>query len=410
MRRVVVTAMGGLSPIGLTAKENWESIVHSRSGIGPITLFDAALYNSRIAGEVTQYLPENHFQGKDLKKMGRFIQFCLVAAAEAMNSSGLVLTEENTERIGSIIGVGLGGLTEIQEQFTELLEKGPRRLSPFFIPSVIGNLAAGQLSLKYGFKGPNTCITTACSSSAHALGESFRYIQQGIADVMFAGGSESVICELGVGGFCALRALSTRNTEPTKASRPFDKDRDGFVIAEGSAVLVLEEYEHAKKRNANILAEVVGYGLNCDAYHITQPAPEGEGAARCMQLALNDAKLNSEQIQYVNAHGTSTPIGDLNETSALKSIFKNHTKKLAVSSTKSMTGHLLGAAGAIEAMYCVQALQHQVAPPTINLDNPSPECDLNFVPHTPQEMKIEYAMSNSFGFGGTNGTLIFKKI
>lgn len=410
MRRVVVTAMGGLSPIGLTAKENWESIVHSRSGIGPITLFDATLYNSRIAGEVTQYLPENHFQGKDLKKMGRFIQLCLVAAAEAMNSSGLVLTEENTERIGSIIGVGLGGLTEIQEQFTELLEKGPRRLSPFFIPSVIGNLAAGQLSLKYGFKGPNTCITTACSSSAHALGESFRYIQQGIADVMFAGGSESVICELGVGGFCALRALSTRNTEPTKASRPFDKDRDGFVIAEGSAVLVLEEYEHAKKRNANILAEVVGYGLNCDAYHITQPAPEGEGAARCMQLALNDAKLNSEQIQYVNAHGTSTPIGDLNETSALKSIFKNHTKKLAVSSTKSMTGHLLGAAGAIEAMYCVQALQHQVAPPTINLDNPSPECDLNFVPHTPQEMKIEYAMSNSFGFGGTNGTLIFKKI
>ncbi len=410
MRRVVVTAMGGLSPIGLTAKENWESIVHSRSGIGPITLFDATLYNSRIAGEVTQYLPENHFQGKDLKKMGRFIQLCLVAAAEAMNSSGLVLNEENTERIGSIIGVGLGGLTEIQEQFTELLEKGPRRLSPFFIPSVIGNLAAGQLSLKYGFKGPNTCITTACSSSAHALGESFRYIQQGIADVMFAGGSESVICELGVGGFCALRALSTRNTEPTKASRPFDKDRDGFVIAEGSAVLVLEEYEHAKKRNANILAEVVGYGLNCDAYHITQPAPEGEGAARCMQLALNDAKLNSEQIQYVNAHGTSTPIGDLNETSALKSIFKNHTKKLAVSSTKSMTGHLLGAAGAIEAMYCVQALQHQVAPPTINLDNPSPECDLNFVPHTPQEMKIEYAMSNSFGFGGTNGTLIFKKI
>ncbi|MSP19854.1 MAG: beta-ketoacyl-[acyl-carrier-protein] synthase II [Bdellovibrionales bacterium] len=410
MRRVVVTAMGGLSPIGLTAKENWESIVHSRSGIGPITLFDATLYNSRIAGEVTQYLPENHFQGKDLKKMGRFIQLCLVAASEAMNSSGLVLSEENTERIGSIIGVGLGGLTEIQEQFTELLEKGPRRLSPFFIPSVIGNLAAGQLSLKYGFKGPNTCITTACSSSAHALGESFRYIQQGIADVMFAGGSESVICELGVGGFCALRALSTRNTEPTKASRPFDKDRDGFVIAEGSAVLVLEEYEHAKKRNANILAEIVGYGLNCDAYHITQPAPEGEGAARCMQLALNDAKLNSDQIQYVNAHGTSTPIGDLNETSALKSIFKNHTKKLAVSSTKSMTGHLLGAAGAIEAMYCVQALQHQVAPPTINLDNPSPECDLNFVPHTPQEMKIEYAMSNSFGFGGTNGTLIFKKI
>ena len=410
MRRVVVTGMGALSPIGLTVNENWESLTHSKSGIRPITLFDASQYSSRIAGEVVSYKAEAHFQVKDLKKMDRFIQFCLVAGTEALENSGLNLTSENLERIGSIVGVGIGGLAEIQAQYKELLEKGPRRVSPFFIPAVIGNLAAGQLSLKYGLKGPNTCITTACSSSAHALGESFRYIQNGTCDVMVTGGAEAVICELGVGGFCALRALSTRNDEPAKASRPFDKDRDGFVIAEGSAILVLEEYERAKKRNANIIAEVVGYGLNCDAYHITQPAPEGEGAARCMRLALTDAKLNPDQIQYVNAHGTSTPIGDINETIAVKNVFKEHAKKVAVSSTKSMTGHLLGAAGAIEAAFCVKAIQNQVAPPTINLENPSPECDLNYVPHTAQEMKIDYAMSNSFGFGGTNATLIFKKI
>jgi len=410
MRRVVVTGMGALSPIGLTVNENWESLTHSKSGIRPITLFDASQYSSRIAGEVVSYKAEAHFQVKDLKKMDRFIQFCLVAGTEALENSGLNLASENLERIGSIVGVGIGGLAEIQAQYKELLEKGPRRVSPFFIPAVIGNLAAGQLSLKYGLKGPNTCITTACSSSAHALGESFRYIQNGTCDVMVTGGAEAVICELGVGGFCALRALSTRNDEPAKASRPFDKDRDGFVIAEGSAILVLEEYERAKKRNANIIAEVVGYGLNCDAYHITQPAPEGEGAARCMRLALTDAKLNPDQIQYVNAHGTSTPIGDINETIAVKNVFKEHAKKVAVSSTKSMTGHLLGAAGAIEAAFCVKAIQNQVAPPTINLENPSPECDLNYVPHTAQEMKIDYAMSNSFGFGGTNATLIFKKI
>lgn len=410
MRRVVVTGMGALSPIGLTVNENWESLTHSKSGIRPITLFDASQYSSRIAGEVVSYKAEAHFQVKDLKKMDRFIQFSLVAGTEALENSGLNLASENLERIGSIVGVGIGGLAEIQAQYKELLEKGPRRVSPFFIPAVIGNLAAGQLSLKYGLKGPNTCITTACSSSAHALGESFRYIQNGTCDVMVTGGAEAVICELGVGGFCALRALSTRNDEPAKASRPFDKDRDGFVIAEGSAILVLEEYERAKKRNANIIAEVVGYGLNCDAYHITQPAPEGEGAARCMRLALTDAKLNSDQIQYVNAHGTSTPIGDINETIAVKNVFKEHAKKVAVSSTKSMTGHLLGAAGAIEAAFCVKAIQNQVAPPTINLENPSPECDLNYVPHTAQEMKIDYAMSNSFGFGGTNATLIFKKI
>jgi 3-oxoacyl-[acyl-carrier-protein] synthase II len=409
MRRVVVTGLGAISPIGLTAQGNWESLMAGKSGIRPITLFDASNYTSRFAGEISSYQPEKYFQGKDLKKIDRFIQFALVAGAEAWVNSGLDISQEDATRIGSSVGVGIGGLIEIQNQYKEILEKGPRRVSPFFIPMVIGNLAAGQIALKYGLKGPNTCVTTACSSSAHSIGESFRLIARGDVEVMLAGGAEAVICELGVGGFCALRALSQRNDEPEKASRPFDKDRDGFVMGEGAAVLVLEELEHAKKRGAKIYAEVVGYGLNCDAFHITQPSPEGEGAARCMELAFRDAKLTPEKVQYVNAHGTSTPIGDINETIAVKSVFKDHAKKIAVSSTKSMTGHLLGAAGAVEAMYCVQALVNQTAPPTKNLDNPSPECDLNYVPHDPQPMKIEYALSNSFGFGGTNASLLFKK-
>jgi 3-oxoacyl-[acyl-carrier-protein] synthase II len=409
MRRVVVTGMGAISPIGLTAKENWESLMAGKSGIRPITLFDASNYTSRFAGEISSYQPEKYFQGKDLKKIDRFIQFALVAGTEAWQDSGLDISKEDPTRLGSSVGVGIGGLIEIQNQYKEILDKGPRRVSPFFIPMVIGNLAAGQIALKYGLKGPNTCVTTACSSSAHSLGESFRLIMRGDVEVMVSGGAEAVICELGVGGFCALRALSQRNDAPEKASRPFDKDRDGFVMGEGAAVLVLEEYEHAKKRGAKMYAELVGYGLNCDAFHITQPSPEGEGAARCMQLAFNDAKLAPEKVQYVNAHGTSTPIGDINETIAVKSVFKDHATKIAVSSTKSMTGHLLGAAGAVEAMYCVQALMNQTAPPTKNLDNPSPECDLNYVAHEPQPMKIEYALSNSFGFGGTNASLIFKK-
>jgi 3-oxoacyl-[acyl-carrier-protein] synthase II len=409
MRRVVVTGIGAISPIGFTAKENWESLMASRSGIRPITLFDASLYSSRIAGEITDYQAEKYFPTKELKRIDRFIQFCLIAGTEAWQSSGLDISKENAEKVGSSVGVGIGGLIEIQAEHKSLLEKGPRRISPFFIPMVIGNLAAGQLALKYGLKGPNTCLTTACSSSAHSIGESFRLIQRGDVDVMLAGGAEAVICELGVGGFCAMRALSQRNDEPTKASRPFDQDRDGFVMGEGSAVLVLEEYEHAKKRGAKIYGELVGYGLNCDAYHLTAPSPEGEGAARCMKLSLNDAKISPTAVNYVNAHGTSTPIGDINETIAVKTVFGEHSRKVAVSSTKSMTGHLLGAAGAVEAMYCIQALQNQVAPPTINLDNPSPECDLNYVPHEPQPMKIEYAVSNSFGFGGTNASLVFKR-
>jgi len=409
MKRVVVTGIGAISPVGLTAKDNWTSLMEGKSGIGPITLFDASKYTSRIAGEVSDYKAENYFQVKDLKKMDRFIQFAMVAGDEAVKASGLDMEKENGDRMGAIIGVGIGGLGEIQAQHKEILEKGPRRVSPFFIPMVIGNLAAGHLSIKYGLKGPNICITTACSSSAHAVGESFRLIQRGDQDVMLAGGAEAVVCELGVAGFCALRALSQNNEEPQKASRPFDKDRDGFVMGEGAAVMVLEEYEHAKKRGAPILAELTGYALNSDANHITQPSPNGEGGAHCMSLALKDAKLNKDQIDYVNAHGTSTPIGDIMETIALKTVFGDWAYKFAVSSTKSMTGHLLGAAGALEAMYCVQALQHGVIPPTINLDSPSPECDLNYVPHEPQQRKLRHALSNSFGFGGTNASLIFSR-
>lgn len=408
MKRVAVTGLGAYTPIGKTAGENWESLMQGRSGIRPITLFDASQYTSRIAGEITDYKAEEHFSGKDLKRMDRFIQFAMVAAAEAMTSSGLDMSKEQAERVGTSVGVGLGGLLVIQSEHKELLEKGPRRISPFFIPMVISNLAAGHISMKYGLKGPNTCITTACSSSAHSLGESFRLIQRGDVDVMLAGGAEATICELGIGGFCAMRALSQRNDDPTKASRPFDKDRDGFVMGEGAAVVVLEEWEHAKRRGATILAEVAGYGLNADAYHLTSPSPEGEGAARCMNLALKDAKLNAGEIQYVNAHGTSTPVGDGLETQAIKTVFGNHAKEIAVSSTKSMTGHLLGAAGAVEAAYCIQALAHQVVPPTINLDNPSPECDLNYVPHEPQPRKLTAVLSNSFGFGGTNASLVFR--
>jgi 3-oxoacyl-[acyl-carrier-protein] synthase II len=409
MRRVVVTAIGAITPIGVGAKANWESLTKGHSGIAPITLFDATNYSSRIAGEVKGYKAEDHFHVKEIRRMDRFIQFCLIAGKEAYEASGLDMANENPERVGANVGVGLGGLGEIQANHKELLERGPRRISPFFIPMVISNLAAGQLSMKYGLKGPNLCVTTACSSSAHSIGESYKIIQRGDADVMFAGGAESTVCELGVGGFCSMRALSERNDDPTRASRPFDKDRDGFVMGEGSAVLILEELERAKKRGAIILAEVVGYGLNADAYHLTQPAPEGEGAARCMNLSLKDAKLGAEQVDYVNAHGTSTPIGDIQETLAIKTVFGDYAKKVAVSSTKSMTGHLLGAAGAVEAMYCVQAIQNQVVPPTINLENPSPECDLNYIPHEAQPRKIEVTLSNSFGFGGTNASLVFKK-
>jgi 3-oxoacyl-[acyl-carrier-protein] synthase II len=409
MKRVAVTGLGTFTPIGKTAGENWESLMKGRSGIRPITLFDASLFSSRIAGEISDYRGEDYFPTKELRRTDRFIQFALIAAAEALQSSGLDLAALNPVRTGTSVGVGLGGLMVIQSEHKEFLEKGPRRISPFFIPMVISNLAAGQISMKYGLKGPNTCITTACSSSAHSIGESFRLIQRGDVDVMFAGGAEATICELGIGGFCAMRALSQRNEDPTKASRPFDKDRDGFVMGEGAAILILEEWEHAKKRGAPVLAEMVGYALNADAFHLTQPAPEGEGAARCMSLALKDARLNADAVEYVNAHGTSTPIGDGLETTAIKTVFGEHAKKIAVSSTKSVTGHMLGAAGAVEAAYCVQALQHQVIPPTMNLENPSEDCDLDYVPNEPRPSVLNTVLSNSFGFGGTNASLVFSR-
>jgi 3-oxoacyl-[acyl-carrier-protein] synthase II len=405
MRRVVVTGMGAISPVGLDVEANWASLLSARSGIRRITQFDATGYSSQIAGEV-DFAPEKFLPVKDLKKMDRFIQLALVAGDEAMRSSGLDLSKTDLERFGANVGVGIGGLPEISATHRDLLEKGPRRISPFFIPAVISNLAAGQLSLKYGLKGPNLCVTSACSSSAHAIGEAMRTIQAGDVDLMLAGGAEAAICELGVGGFCAMRALSQRNDAPEAASRPFDRDRDGFVIGEGAAVLVLEELEHAKRRGATIVAELVGYGANADAHHMTQPAPEGEGAARCMRLALRSGRVAPEAVGYINAHGTSTPQGDQQETQAIKSVFGDHAKKLAVSSTKSMTGHLLGAAGALEALYTCLAIRHQVAPPTRNLDHPSPECDLNYVPHEPQQRPIRYALSNSFGFGGTNASLL----
>lgn len=410
MNRVVVTGFGAITPIGLNAQQNWQSLMDMKSGVGPISLFDASSYSTRIAAEVKGFDPSSIINPKELKRMGRFIQFALAAGSEAISHSGIDLEQMDKTKAGACVGVGIGGLPEIQEEYWTVREKGPKRISPFFIPSVIGNLAAGQLSLKYGLKGPNTCITTACSSSSHAIGESFRLIQRGEQEVMLAGGAEAVICELGVGGFCSMRALSQRNEDPEKASRPFDKDRDGFVIGEGSAILVLESFEHAKKRNAVIYAELVGYGLNADAYHLTAPSPEGEGAARCMTLALADAKINPEEIDYINAHGTSTPVGDVNETAAIKSVFKEHAYKLAVSSTKSLTGHLLGAAGAVEALYCVKALEMQTVPATANLENPSSDCDLNYVPNQPEPTHLETVLSNSFGFGGTNATLIFKSI
>ncbi|MCB0416112.1 MAG: beta-ketoacyl-ACP synthase II [Bdellovibrionales bacterium] len=411
MRRVVVTGYGAISPVGNNAEANWKALMAAESGIGPITQFDCTQYASRIAGEVKNYDGKDHFSVKELKKMDRFIQFCLLAGAEAVKSADLDFEKENAkERLGACIGVGIGGLIEIQNWYREILDRGPRRVTPFFIPSIIANLAPGFLAIRYGLKGPNTVITTACSSSAHAIGESVRTIQRGDADLMLAGGAEAVICELAFAGFCAARALSTRNDEPTRASRPYDKDRDGFVMGEGSAVLVLEEYERAKSRGAKILAEVVGYGSNCDAFHITQPSQDGEGAVRCMRLALDSAKLKPEDIDYVNTHGTSTPLGDAMETQALKTVYGDWAYKLAVSSTKSMTGHLLGAAGALEAMFCVQALENQVVPPTINLENPSPECDLNYVPNEPQKRRVRSVMTNSFGFGGTNATLIFSQL
>jgi len=408
-RRVVITAIGLICGVGNTTEEVWRGLLAGKSGIGKITQFDPSQFASQIAGEVRNFDPLQFIEKKEVKKMGRFIHFALAASEEAMKASGLQVSEALAPRFGVHIGSGIGGFDVIEREHYNLINGGPRKISPFFIPAAIANLAAGRVSMRYNAKGPNECTSTACTSSTHAIGDAGKIIARCDADVMIAGGAEAAITPMGVGGFAAMRALSTRNHEPEKASRPWDKGRDGFVIGEGAGILMLEELEFARRRGANILAEIVGYGMSADASHITQPAPEGEGGYRVMMNALNDAKLAPERIGYVNAHGTSTDIGDRLETVAIKRAFGEHAYKLAVSSTKSMTGHLLGGAGGLEAGITVLALRDQMLPPTINLDHPGEGCDLDYVPNQARAAKVEFAASNSFGFGGTNGCLIFRR-
>jgi len=404
-----VTGVGLLTPLGIGTKASWEAIRAGKCGIGPITQFDAAAFSCRIAGEVKGFDPASYIEKKEIKKMGRFIQFSIAAAGYALADANLKVAPEDAEQVGVYIGSGIGGFEVIEREHLTLIKDGPRRISPFFIPATIINLASGYVSIKSGAKGPNSATATACTTSAHSIGDSFRLIQHGDADAMICGGTEACITPMGIGGFAAMRALSTRNDDPLHASRPWDKDRDGFVVGEGAGILVLEELEFARKRGARIQAEVVGYGMSADAFHVTAPPDDGDGAYRVMRNAMRDAKIEPQQVDYVNAHGTSTSVGDRAETAAIKRAFGDHAYKVAVSSTKSMTGHLLGGAGGLEAGITVMALRDQLAPPTINLDNPDEGCDLDYVPHTARSMKMEYALSNSFGFGGTNGCLIFKR-
>jgi len=408
-RRVVVTGVGLLSPVGIGTANNWEGLVAGRSGIGTITRFDPAQFAAKIAGEVKGFDPLAYFEKKDVKKMDVFIQYALVASQFAMEDAGLAVTPDIAEDVGVFIASGIGGFSTIEREHIELLNGGPRRISPFFIPASIINLAAGQVSIRFGAKGPNLATCTACTASAHAVGEASEIIRRGDANVMIAGGSEASITPMGIGGFAAMRALSTRNDEPSRASRPFDKDRDGFVCGEGSGIVILEELEFAKARGASIYAEVAGYGLSGDAYHLTSQPEDANGAVRSMRMALRKAGVRPEEVDYINAHGTSTPINDPTETLAVKTTFGEHARRLVMSSTKSMTGHLLGAAGGLEAGITALAIRHQVAPPTINLDAPDPACDLDYAANTSRAMKIDVALSNSFGFGGTNGTLLMKR-
>ncbi|MCP4713789.1 MAG: beta-ketoacyl-ACP synthase II [Deltaproteobacteria bacterium] len=409
MRRVVITGLGILSPLGIGVEENWDAVSNGRSGIGPITKFDASDLPAQIAGEVKNFDPEAYVDKKEIKKMDTFLHYALAAGQMAVKSSGLVIDDSNAERVGVVVGSGLGGLETIEKYHKVLLERGPKRISPFFIPMLIVNLAPGHISMLFGCKGPNSSIVTACATGNHSIGEAFKMIQRGAADAMIAGGVESTITPLAVGGFASMKALSTRNDEPQRASRPFEKERDGFVMAEGAGILLMEELETAKKRGANILGEIVGYACNADAHHMTAPSPGGEGAARCMRLALEDASLNPGDIDYINAHGTSTPANDRSETQGMKTVFNGCSDNLMVSSTKSMTGHMLGAAGGVESVFSIMALKNGVVPPTINYDTPDPELDLDYVPNTAREVPIKNVMSNSFGFGGTNATLIFEK-
>jgi 3-oxoacyl-[acyl-carrier-protein] synthase II len=409
-RRVVITGIGVVTPLGNSVAEMWDNLLQCKCGIDRISAWDPTGYDSQIAGEVKNFDPTPAFPNpKDLRRTDRFSQFAIYAAYHAIKDSGLDLSKENLDAIGVFIGSGIGGLATTEEQHTVLLQKGPNKMSPFVIPMLILNMASGLVSMYYKLRGPNMATCTACATSSHAIGEAWRTIKMGDADVMIAGGAEATITPFGMGGFCAMRALSTRNDEPKRASRPFDRDRDGFVMSEGAGIVILEELEHALARGAKIYAEVAGYGNTGDANHMTAPDPEGRGAARCMAMALKHAGLNPEDVDYINAHGTSTPLGDIAETKAIKLLFKEHAKKLAVSSTKGAIGHMLGAAGAVELVICAKAIENNIAPPTINLDNPDPECDLDYVPNKPREMKINAVLNNSFGFGGHNACIALKR-
>jgi len=409
-RRIVLTGMGMVGPVGLTVKESWDNILAGKSGIAPITHFDVSEFSVRFGGSVHGFDVTNYISAKEARKMDPFIHYGIAAAKEAIEDSGLEVTEANADRIGVMVGSGIGGLSGIEKGRQTYDKSGPRKISPFFVPSNIINMISGNISIMYGMKGPNIAIVTACTTGTHNIGEAARIIERGDADAIVAGGAEMATSPTGLGGFAAARALSTRNDDPTTASRPWDKDRDGFVLSDGAGVVMVEEYEHAKARGANIYAELTGFGMNGDAYHMTSPSEGGEGAAKCMALALKDAGINPDQVDYINAHGTSTPAGDRAETMAAKRMFGDHAYKLAMSSTKSMTGHLLGAAGGIEAIFTALAIRDQVAPPTINYGTPDPDCDLDYVPNEARPMKIDVAISNSFGFGGTNGSLVLSKI
>ncbi len=410
MRRVVVTGVGAVSPLGTGNQKNWDNLVQGVCGIDHITRFDASTLPVRIAGEVKDFNPEDFIDKKEIKKMDLFIQYAMAASHFAMEDSGLQITEENAERVGVLVGAGLGGLPTIEKYHTAMMDGGYKKISPFFIPMLIINLAPGHISIRYGAKGPNLSSVSACATGTHSIGDAYHMIARGDADAMIAGGTESTITPLGIGGFAVMKALSDRNDDPKHASRPFDNNRNGFIMGEGAGIVILEEYEAAKKRGAKIYAEIAGYGLTGDAYHMTAPADGGEGAARCMKMALKNAGVNPEQVGYINAHGTSTPFNDLNETLAIKSVFGDHAYKLMVSSTKSMTGHLLGAAGGLEAVISCMAIDKNVIPPTINYEEPDPNCDLDYVPNTAREASVDYVMSNSLGFGGTNATLLFKRV
>jgi len=410
MRRVVVTGVGVVSALGTGVEKNWAALMAGRSGIDRITRFDASELPSQIAGEVKDFNAEDYIDKKEIKKMDLFIQYALAAAEIALQDSGFAITDENAERVGVLVGAGLGGLPAIERYHEAMLEGGYKKISPFFIPMLIINLAPGQISIKHGAKGPNVSSVSACATGTHSIGDAYHMIRRGDADAMFAGGCESTITPLGIGGFNVMKALSTRNDDPQGASRPFDKGRDGFVMSEGAGIVILEEYESAKKRGARIYAEVAGYGLTGDAYHLTAPAPEGEGAARCMKMALKGSGVSPDQVDYINAHGTSTPFNDYFETLAIKSALGDHARKVMVSSTKSMTGHALGAAGGIEAVFTLLAMERGAVPPTINYQEPDPDCDLDYVPNEARQATVNVAMSNSLGFGGTNATLLFKKV